>query len=313
VVKKRKKAKLKAASAGKALKFSMSWFLFIDESGHDRGEAPYEVLAGIAIQDRHLWKFILDIHAAEERNFGRRYSEGAAELKGRKILKTKVFRHTELNCQVAIHEIVPLAKSALDDGARAGIRELKALALAKLAYVDEVLDICQHYGCRAFASVVETDAPRTTSGGLRKDYAYLFQRFYYFLDECEPKEQGLIVFDELEKSQSHILIEQTHKYFKETATGRSRSNLVIPEPLFVHSDLTTGIQVADLIAYCVSWGFRTNHMRKPARGDLASRYGQKVANLRHVCDREINGTKLKVWSYAHITDLRTRSERELDE
>ena len=108
---------------------------------------------------------------------------------------------------------------------------------------------------------------------------HLFQRFFYFLEDGAPQEQGIIVFDELEKAQSHILIEQSHKYFKDTAIGRRRASLVIPEPLFVHSDLTTGIQVADLIAYCISWGFRTPQMRKPARADLA-RYSRRSA----LCD-----------------------------
>jgi hypothetical protein len=49
--------------------------------------------------------------------------------------------------------------------------------------------------------------------------------------------------DELEKSKSHILIGQAHRYFKDTHTGRHRSSRIIPEPFFVHSDLTTGIQI----------------------------------------------------------------------
>ena len=35
----------------------MAWFLFIDESGHD-GKSPYEVLAGVAIQDRTVREVI---------------------------------------------------------------------------------------------------------------------------------------------------------------------------------------------------------------------------------------------------------------
>lgn len=308
MVKSPKRAKI--VSKNNALEtIEMAWFLFIDESGHDRREAPYEVLAGIAIRDNQLWPLIIDIHNAELARFGRRYSADSGELKGRKILKVKVSRHAELNCVVAAEEIQALAKSALDDGARAGIRELKALAIAKLNYVHDVFDICERHGCRAFASIVETTSPNSGSNGLRKDYAYLFQRFFYFLDDMVPREQGIIVFDELEKSQSHILIEQTHKYFKETAVGRTRANLVIPEPLFVHSDLTTGIQIADLIAYCISWGFRTNHMRKPTRADLA-RYAKQIAGLRYKTEQVIQGQEMVVWSYAHITDLRT--QREMD-
>lgn len=64
-------------------------------------------------------------------------------------------------------------------------------------------------GCRTFASIVETDACPTATGGLRKDYAYLFERFFYFLEDNNSREQGIVVFDELEKSQSHLLIDQT--------------------------------------------------------------------------------------------------------
>lgn len=61
----------------------MAWFLFVDESGHDRKEAPYEVLAGVAVQDRDVWRLINEMHAAELRHFGRRYSAGTAEIKGK--------------------------------------------------------------------------------------------------------------------------------------------------------------------------------------------------------------------------------------
>ena len=58
---------------------------------------------------------------------------------------------------------------------------LKALAAAKHDYAASVFDICAQLGCRAFASIVETDAHPTAAGGLRKDYAYLFERFFHSL------------------------------------------------------------------------------------------------------------------------------------
>ena len=78
----------------------MAWLLFIDESGHDRRLAPYEVLAGVAVQDYHAWNLIKELHAAEIRRFGRRYSAGTDELKGKKILKAKVFHHVALNTSI---------------------------------------------------------------------------------------------------------------------------------------------------------------------------------------------------------------------
>ena len=64
----------------------MSWLLFIDESGHDHGASPYEVLAGVAIQDRAVREVIAQLHEAETRWFGRRYSDGRRELKGKVLL-----------------------------------------------------------------------------------------------------------------------------------------------------------------------------------------------------------------------------------
>jgi hypothetical protein len=288
----------------------VAWFLFIDESGHDRVRSPYEVLAGIAIQDRDLWNLVNALHAAEIENFGRRYSAGPAELKGTKLLKTKVYQHANLNVPVSASEVVPFAKSALDDGPTAGIKELKALAIAKLAYVRSVFDICARFRCKAFASIVETDALPTAGGGLRKDYGYLFERFFYFLEDGRPQEHGIIVFDELEKTKSHLLIEQTHRYFKETAVGRHRSSLIVPEPFFVHSDLTTGVQIADLVAYCVSWGFRLPRMWKPKREELSG-FAEQIAGLRYRTTRDRMGNpNFEIWSFAHITDLRTNVERD---
>jgi hypothetical protein len=286
----------------------MAYFLFIDESGHDRKASPYEVLAGVCVRDVDLWNLILAMHEAEVRNFGRRYSLGPAELKGTKLLKTKVYQHAHLNVQVPEADRVRLAKEALDSGPTATVAHLKALAHSKLAYVREVFEICSRFRCRAFASIVETDAEDSASQGLRKDYAYLFERFFYFLEDMARDEAGIIVFDELEKTKSHLLIDQTHRYFRDTAIGRQRANLIVPEPFFVHSDLTTGVQVADLIAYVVSWGFRTQNMWKPKREELAP-FVTQIANMRYRTTRERAGiTDFVIWSFCHIADFRTRME-----
>ena len=226
----------------------MAWFLFIDESGQDHVQSPYEVLAGVAVKDADLWPLVRDLHSAEESNFGRRYTNGTRELKAKKILKTKTFHHSELNAPLTTQEIRAFACACLDDGAiNNSVKHLRALALAKLSYAQTVLDTCKTYNCAVIASMCEAEATQTNSDGLRKDYGYLFERFYYFLEDQSNvsghKEQGILVFDELEKSKSHILIDQAHRYFKATATGRARASLIVPEPFFVHSDLSTSINL----------------------------------------------------------------------
>lgn len=287
----------------------MGHFLFIDESGHDRKASPYEVLAGVAVEDRNLWDLICDLHAAEVRHFGTRYTKGSDELKGTNILKAKVFRHAALNATVPESERVTLAKFALENGPKAHAIHLKALAQAKIAYVRSVFEICEKYRCKAFASIVETGAPPTGSDGLRKDYAYLFERFFYYLEDLGINAMGSVVFDELEKSKSHILVAQMQWYFRELATGRTRARQLIPEPFFVHSDLTTGVQIADLVAYAVSWAFRTGAIDKPARAELIP-FAEQVAKLRYDAKRVVAGETMRIWGFAHIADLRTRLERE---
>ena len=287
----------------------MAYFLFIDESGQDHRSSPYEVLAGIAIEDQDLWNLIVAIQDAEERIFNRRYSANRSELKGKRMLKAKVFRLAAQSPPFAEDERKELAKRCLDNGLGARQSELTALAQAKIAYVNEVFEICSRYRCRAFASIVTKDAPVPPSSEyLRKDYAYLFERFFYYLEEVSPLTSGIVVFDELEKSRSHLLVEQMDRYFKRSVKGKQMSGLIIPEPFFVHSDLTTGIQVADLTAYTISWGFRRiAGMVEPFREELQG-VVDRVCRLRHRTFRQIgDNPNHEVWSFHLITDLRTRT------
>jgi hypothetical protein len=288
----------------------MSYILFIDESGHDGKLSPHEVLAGVSVEDRELWNLISSIQQIEIECFGRRYSAGASELKGKKILKTKVFRHATSRPEFDPEERRSLAKQALDHGESANSDHLAALGQAKIDFVRRTLILCSQHRCRAFASIVPREALRSLSKEhLRKDYSYLFQRFFDFLEDVSPESLGFVVFDEIEKSQSHLLINQMSKYFRETTTGRLRAGRIIPEPFFVHSDLTTAIQLADLVAYILAWGIQVGPMAPPARPELAE-LGRLVMNLRHRSVREIQGNpNFSIWSFAVIEDLRSRDDR----
>jgi hypothetical protein len=287
----------------------MAYFLFVDESGQDHRESPYEVLAGVAVEDRDLWNLIKALQDAEVRHFGRRYTSDDSELKAKKLLKRKTFRQAK-QMVITEDEVRAGAKRCLDSGSQAGRLEQTALALAKLNYVREAFDICSRFRCKAFAIAVDRKSPTPSPQHLRKDYAYLFERFFYFLEDVDSTSSGIVVFDELEKSQSHILLDQMDWYFEFTAKGRQRASQIIPEPFFVHSDLTTGIQLADLVAYVISWGVRFEGMNEPAREELKS-FAEQVCRLRHRAVREVNGnSNFGIWSFAFITDLRPRDEQD---
>ena len=296
----------------------MSYMLFVDESGHDAsGSSPYVVLAGICIEDRDLWRLICQVHDAEERFFGQRVSPGDLELKGKKLLKRKTFRLASQLPEIAPEERTGLARRCLERGRDSkgdpgggGVtrRELTALAQAKLAFVGRLLELWGDYGVRVFASIVDRDAERPEGDFLRKDYAYLFERYFYFLEDRRERAGdplGLVVFDELERSQCHILIEQMSRYFRETATGKMRASRIIPEPFFVHSELTTAVQMADVAAYIVAWGVRVGGMDRPRREELSD-LARLVCDLRYRTVRD----GFRVWSFAVIDDLRPREEKE---
>jgi hypothetical protein len=288
----------------------MAYLLFVDESGQDHHESPYEVLAGAAVHDTQLWNLVCAIQDAELDLFGSRISQDRDLIKAKRLLKRKTFRHAAQLPPIAVPRRRSLAAAALTDGARASREQITALAQAKLVFARRVLELCASHGAQFFASVVEPKAPRPAGDALRKDYAYLFERFFYLVKQQTQWERGLIVFDELERSRAHILVDQMSAYFRRTANGRMRSGRIVPEPFFVHSDLTTGVQIADLVAYVISWNVRVGPMRAPKRPELDV-LGQAILNLRYraVIDREGYTDGFVVWSFAVIDDLRPVGER----
>ncbi len=268
------------------------------------------MLAGVAVRDADLWPLINQVSELELHHFGRRYSDGPAELKAKKILKRKAFRQAAQFPPFDVDARRLLAKHCLDDGPSATSSMISALAQAKIAFAQDVLQACAVARARVFATMVPADAPKSLAPGLRKDYAYLFERFSYFLEDRGSGEQGIVVFDELERSRSHLLIDQMRRYFVETQKGRRRAAWIIPEPFFVHSDLTTGVQLADLVAYIISWNVRFGSVVAPARRELDS-LGQIVREMRYRALRDIDGNpEFGIWSITLIPDLRPRDERD---
>lgn len=286
----------------------MAFFMFIDESGQDQRQSPYEVLAGIVIEDRKLWPLIHELHKAELEHFGCRFATVERELKGRQLLKPKVFRHARGAEPFDIESRRSLAKSCIESGARALPVHYAALGQAKLAFAARTLALAARFECKAFASIVPKGAPRPTDDYLRRDYSFLFERFYRLLRQQAGTPLGVVVFDELERSQSHLLINQMERYFMDTRKGQSRRSRIIPEPFFVHSHLTTGVYLADLVAYIISWGVRIGRMDLPAREELED-LALATLSLRHDITYETPTGTRTVWAFNVLRDLRPRAAR----
>jgi len=287
----------------------VSFLFFVDESGHDHRESPYEVRSAVAIHDSQLWDLVLHLKRAEQEHFGTAYSGSGRELKAKRLLKRKTFRLAAQMGAFAQDERCALAKQALAEGDSATRAGLTALAQAKLAFCERALRICSDHGVAYFASIVHPDAPQALGDGLRKDYSYLFQRMYYFLEQHNPTERGLLVMDEMDHTEAHRLMGQMSAYFQRTAFGRARCRRIVPQPFFVHSDLTTGVQIADLVAYVLSWNVRLPGMTAAIRSELDPLGDQLRAAHRQY---RVSGLTYSASSFVYLKDLRTRSEKDLE-
>lgn len=188
--------------------------LFIDESGHDHGEAPYEVLAGVAVSERDLWNLIQAIRDAELQFFGVHIADVGLEFKGKKLLKNKTFRHARQKPAIEPNRRRDLARDFLQKGWREAQR-----------------------------GPVE---PRTS------------------------------------------------------------------EPFFVHSDLTTVVQLADIVAYCFNWGTRLKpKMTKPTRAEIEP-FAKLAFDMRYVGKRfdETKGKEWPCYGVFYLDDLRPRTEQD---
>ncbi|MFL6195413.1 MAG: DUF3800 domain-containing protein, partial [Thermoanaerobaculia bacterium] len=76
----------------------------------------------------------------------------------------------------------------------------------------------------------------------------------------------------------------------------------------VHSELTTAIQIADLVAYIIAWGLRFGPMDGGRREELSSLV-DLVLELRYRTKRP-DQTDFTVWSFTLIEDLRPKVERD---
>lgn len=280
----------------------MSWFLFVDEPGDQQSQYPYGVLAGLAVEDLHVWSLTRKLRDAQDQFFGRqltdpdgRYAEGSAFLDG------KVYESAALHPELDARTI--LRQPERSDGAiRFSNSEISAaLAQAKIAYCDHALALAKDFGASAFAIFLPTDSIRQRyDDKLRKDYGYLLERFYHFLKHRPNPGAGVIVLPRSTSRRSYVDPQRIVDYFMKTTNGRVRAQLIIPDPLYADGPLDVVSHLAEIASYVASWSVRLPNMdrpRRPEMGPLAARCS--ALRFSYVAD---NGRK--DWSFKYVADLK---------
>lgn len=260
----------------------MSYLLFMDESGHDHNSMPYEVRGGVALPVANIWPFVRALQKLELECFGAKLSLYKKELKGSTLLNRKRFKFAFQDAQMTEEERRKHARGFLTKGLekQTPVRdEFTAYGQACLLFAEGVFQLLEENDAELFAGAIPRGTHRNqisnTGDLLRKDHVFLFERFFYLLEQ--KQKHGIIVMDEVEKSADRKFVRMMEAYFTKTKTGRYRSTRVVPVPLFVASDMSYAVQAADLCIYAVNWGFRVpacgmNNQRRDEIADLAGNW-----------------------------------------
>src|SRR5258708_1092524 len=162
----------------------MSYLLFMDESGHDHKQMPYEVRGGIAIRTVHVWPFAVEMRKLELETFGTHLHDYGSEIKGEKLLNKERFRWAEqLNRQTGEPYFFTsevrrkLTIAFLERGRENAGRikngeeplpssrpEMTAFGQSCLLMVDGTLALLSKHHARLFATAIPRGAKKRGSG-----------------------------------------------------------------------------------------------------------------------------------------------------
>jgi hypothetical protein len=284
----------------------MSWLLFLDESGHDHKQMPYEVRGGVAIQDSQLWPFTLAVQQLEQVAFGCAVADFQKELKGSTLVDNKRFRFANQSDPMNPSERQKHCREFLRKGfekVSPTSSEFCAYGQACIEMARGIFQLLHDHKALLFASIIPKGTGKATGpieGLLRKDQVFLLERFFYLLEH--EQQHGLLVMDGTEKNNDRKFVRQMEAYFLKTTTGRFRSQWIVPTPFFVSSDMAYPIQAADLCIYCINWGFRlpSQGMNEPVREEIHTEFGEWLRSLQFYGDAYRDGQVYETWGICYV-------------
>lgn len=287
----------------------MTWLLFMDESGHDHKVMPLEVRGGVAIHVSKLWDFVRSWHRLELDAYGVPLSDFKKEIKGEKLLDKDRYRWSTQSGRLGEAERRKGARSFLTKGLQKqtpSSTEFLAYGQACLEMARGIFELLQGYNARLFACAIPrgTQPPENFEqvDYLRKDQVFLFERFFYFLEA--QKDHGLLILDETEKFEDRRFLSRLEKYFTVTSPGRQRTAWIVPSPLFVSSDMSVGVQAADVCLYCLNWGFRLPQWQavEPVRPEIECDFRPQLDRLQWQGDGYRHGKVFHSYGIVFVPD-----------
>jgi len=286
----------------------MGWLLFLDESGHDHLTMPYEVRGGIALHAGKIWPFVQGLQRLEIDVFGAPLALFRKEIKGCTLLDKDRFRWANQDNLMDDAERRKHCRGFLTKGLeklQPTRQEFTAYGQACLAWVRGMFQLLLQHDAVLFAAVIPQSVikPDTYEAVefLRKDQVFLLERYYYFLEE--KQEHGLLVMDEVDKTDDRRFVKRLESYFRKTQTGQFRSQWIVPVPFFVASDMAYPVQVADVCIYCVNCGFRYGtEMMAPHRQDITDEFSPWLHRLQYRGEASREGITFRSYGIVYVPD-----------
>ncbi len=266
----------------------MSYLLFMDESGHDHRTMPFEVRGGIAVHSRQVWPLIKAIRQLERECFGAHLHELGFELKGERLLRSKNFKFAGQQAQMSDEERCEAVRRffAKSSRAQAPLRiEFTAFGQACREMVRRLMQTLLDFEVVVFASMIPKGMRLTVpegEGTLREDQQGVLERYFRFL--ADRGEMGLLVLDESDRTDDRRYLRRMERFFIEDSRGRVMAERIVPAPMFVASDMSYAIQIADIVIYAINWGFRdgTSGIEGQLRQEVADLCAPTLEQLQYV-------------------------------
>jgi len=119
-------------------------------------------------------------------------------------------------------------------------------------FVSQIVSLCKEVGAVLFAVVQDgTITLASESTRLPSLYRALLWRVNTFMQEKFPQDRGIFFFDGIDHQTNRKVAISFNNFMQRHHWGRAYQN-VLPTPFFCDSEVSPGIQLADVLAYCVN-------------------------------------------------------------
>ncbi len=139
---------------------------------------------------------------------------------------------------------------------------------AKRVYADSVMDLIRNLDVTIFAMVMERPDRPIYRGAdyLQPQHRWILERVDALIERKEPGRLATLVFDGRERSENIRLDKCFSNFLFRSAEGRALARIV-PGVLFVDSEITPGIKLADFCAYILRVYYEHGLDRQDPRGN----------------------------------------------